>query len=209
MRQIRLTRPGLDFFHDKAFAECRTVLDSEMKRLKREGVVVKGRKAEPLTEEEEQILWDKGILGDHSPHALLNTVFFQNGINFALRSGGEHRSLRNTSNGCQIRVFEPEGQRARLIYREDASKNNQGGLRGRKQQPKEVVQYANTEERSRCPVRIFKLYTSLCPDNVSTTAFYLQPFDHHSGFHLNPCHNTLNHGEGNVLCCWDKRTATP
>ena len=65
MRQVRLTRPGLDFFHDKAFAECRTVLDSKMKRLKREGVVVKGRKAEPLTEEE-QILWDKGILGDHS-----------------------------------------------------------------------------------------------------------------------------------------------
>ena len=103
MRQVSLTRPGIDFFHYKAFAECRTVLDSEMKRLKR-GVVVKVRKAEPLTEEE-QILWDKGILEDHSPHALLNTVFFQNGINFALRSGGEHHSLRNTSNGCQIRAF--------------------------------------------------------------------------------------------------------
>ena len=58
-----------------------------MKRLKAAGIASKSRKAEPLTEQEEELLWDQGILGDSTPQALLNTVFFQNGINFALRSG--------------------------------------------------------------------------------------------------------------------------
>ena len=61
-----------------------------MKRLRREGVRSKGRKAELLTPEEEEMLWSKGILGDYSPKSLVNTVFFLNGVNFALCSGSEH-----------------------------------------------------------------------------------------------------------------------
>ena len=50
-------KPEVDFF--KEFSECRVVLDSEMKRLRKEGVRSKGRKAEPLTPEEEEMLWSK------------------------------------------------------------------------------------------------------------------------------------------------------
>ena len=46
-----------------------------MKRLKSQGVGSKKRKVEPLTVEDEEFLWEKGILGDHSPQALLNAVF--------------------------------------------------------------------------------------------------------------------------------------
>ena len=68
-------KPHVDFFRDRDFAEFRMVLDSEMKRLKRAGVHAQGHKAEPLTPKED-ILWMKGVLGDHTPQALLNTVFF-------------------------------------------------------------------------------------------------------------------------------------
>ena len=94
MRFVRLNgKPEVDFFRDQAFAEFRTVLDAEMKRLKAAGIGSRAHKAEPLTPEEEEMLWEKGVLGDHSPQALLNTVFYQNDANFALRSGNEHRQL--------------------------------------------------------------------------------------------------------------------
>ena len=109
MRFVRLNgKSEIDFFKDQAFTDFRAVLDAEMKRLKLAGIGSRARKAEPLTLEEEEMLWKKGVLGDHSPHALLNTLFNQNGVNFALRSGDEHRQLRYRE--CQIRVFEKPGE---------------------------------------------------------------------------------------------------
>ena len=56
-----------------------------MKRLQSKGCGSVHRQAEPLTIEEE-MLWDKKILGDHTPETLLNTMIF---MIFALRSGNE------------------------------------------------------------------------------------------------------------------------
>ena len=107
----------LIFFHDKDFAELQGVLDAEMKCLKSTGIGSQKPQAEPLTPEEEEHLWEKGILGDHSPQALLNTVFYFSGIYFALRSGDEHRRLRYKDS--QIQVFERHGERSYLLYVED------------------------------------------------------------------------------------------
>ena len=54
-----------------------------MKRLQSAGLGSKRKQAEPLTLEEEELLWEKKILGDHNPRALLNTVMFMNGLYFA------------------------------------------------------------------------------------------------------------------------------
>ena len=37
-----------------------------MKQLRKAGIQTKGLKAEPLSLDEEELLWQKGILGDHS-----------------------------------------------------------------------------------------------------------------------------------------------
>ena len=68
------------------------------------GIGVHKRQAEIITEDDEEILWQKGLLGDHSPLALLNTVFFMCGLFVALRSGHEHRQLR--LNPPQITIHE-------------------------------------------------------------------------------------------------------
>ena len=69
-------KPEVDFLREPALAEFRTVLDAEMKRLKSVGKGSHVLKAELLNPEVEELLWEKGVLGDHSPQALLNTVFF-------------------------------------------------------------------------------------------------------------------------------------
>ncbi len=89
----------------------------------RAGLGSQKKKAEPLTEEEEELLWNKGLLGCKTPQALVDTVLFMNGVYFALRSGSEHRQLR--SEPCQIQVIEVEGQRSYLKYTEDISKIDQ------------------------------------------------------------------------------------
>ena len=78
------------------------------------------RQAEPLTEEEEEVLWEKGLFGDHSPQALLNTMVYMNGVYFTLSSGEEHRELR--LNSSQISLIDRDGERPFFQYTEDESK---------------------------------------------------------------------------------------
>ena len=183
-RHLRFNgKPSVDFFKDSSFAELRMTLDAEMKRLQRSGLGSKKKKAEPITPEEEEIMWKKGILGESTPQALVDTMLYMSGLYFALRSGEEHRQLR--FHQCQIQVIERPGERAYLQYTEETSKNRPGGLKNRKLKPKTVVHYANERNPNRCFVRLFKLYKSKCPtENLKKNAFYLQPLSNPSNDHV-------------------------
>ena len=173
LRHMRENGRKEDLFKDPGFATFRASLDAEMKRLSKEGVGSKKKQAEIITEEEEELLWEKGVLGDETPQRLLDTVVFYNGLYFALRSGQEHRQLRR--NPCQIEVVERPDERPYLIYTEDTSKNRPGGLKGHNIESKVVKHHANLELPQRCFLRIFKKYWSLCPPDAPESAFYLQP----------------------------------
>ena len=194
MRYLRWNgQPDIDLFKQPSFSEFRRCLDAEMKRLKASGESCRKKKAEPIAEDEEEKLWEMKLLGDHTPQVLLDTIVYCNGLYFALRSGEEHRSLR--ANPCQIQVFEKPGQTPYLQYTEDISKNRPGGLKGRKISTKTVVHHANEENPSRCFVRLFKLYQSLCPPDRPDHAFYLKPLTRPTSklwFSKQPVgHNTL------------------
>ena len=107
-------RPEVDFFKNPDFSSFRTSLDAEMKRLQSLGVGSKRRQAEILIKEEENVLWEQGLLGDSSPQALLDTIVFMCRLYFALRSGQEHRQLRFQP--CQIHLHEPQGGKPYLEY---------------------------------------------------------------------------------------------
>ena len=171
--QRHLRNHGVKLFENHALHGFRCTLDGEMKRLNATGKYVNKKQAQPITPEQEDRLWELKLLGDHNPQVLLNTMVFQVGFYFALKSGNEHRRLRHSP--PQITLYEPPGERSYLVYREDVSKTNQGGLSSRKKKPKEVYQYANMENPSRCFVQLYKLYRSKCPTDRPASAFYLTP----------------------------------
>ena len=93
-----------------------------------------------ITEDEEQLMRTKGVLGDTDPNTLLNTLFFLTGKFFALRSGEEHRSLTFD----QIRVISgSDKERSKLQYTSFEEKNYGGGLKHQKLRPKIVEQHDN------------------------------------------------------------------
>ncbi len=163
----------LDLFKDAAFAEFRAVLDSEMKRLRAAGIGTVRKQAEPITMDEEDVLWEKGLLGDKNAQTLVDTMLYMNGLYFALRGGREHRNLRYKPS--QIQLVEKPGERPYLLYTEDLSKNHPGGLKGRQVKPKCVKHHANIENPKRCFVRLYKLYHSRCPPDRPADGYYLKP----------------------------------
>ena len=48
-----------------------------------------------ISHEEERARWTAGVLGVHTPRALLNAVFYMNGKVLCLRGGQEHKNLKN------------------------------------------------------------------------------------------------------------------
>jgi hypothetical protein len=174
LRSLReANRAEVNLLEDPEFAAFRGVLDGQMKRQNATGKYIQKKKASVITIEMEESLWEKGLLGNHSPRTLLDTLVYLIGLNFALRSGEEHRRLRFEPS--QIKIVTPVGKAPYIVYCEDISKTNQGGLKSRKVVPKKVVHHTNEENPARCLVQLFLQYTSLCPTGRPDHALYLTP----------------------------------
>ena len=168
----------INIFTDSRFKKFTQVLDARMKQLQSTGLFEK-KSAEVISEETEDRLWELGVLGDGNPQVLLDTIFYYIGLYFALRGGDEHRRLRYQP--CQISLHEPPTGKAYLVYTEDCSKTNQGGLLHRDRIAKKITHYANEACPERCLVRLFKLYMSKCPPDRPLNAFYLKPLKRPKG----------------------------
>ncbi|XP_041379334.1 uncharacterized protein LOC121391954 [Gigantopelta aegis] len=166
-----------NLFEDAAFKEARAALDAVMKERSAAGLGASTRKrTEVISESEENMLWDKGLLGDNTPQQLLDTILYLTGLHFSLRGGSEHRQLRLLKNPQISGPFVDTCGRSYLLYKEDASKSNQGGIKHRKVLPKEVRAYDNPSNPSRCYVRLFTKYKKYCQTVAQKCdAFYFTP----------------------------------
>lgn len=65
-----------------------------MKELSKLGLGINKKQVLIITEEQENILWERNILDSANAQQLLDTMVYMVGLNFALRAGQEHRNLR-------------------------------------------------------------------------------------------------------------------
>ena len=121
---MRVSNPEYPNFFQKdhpSFRAFHVTLDNVFKSLRRDGVGSTSSNTEGIKKEEEDLLWQSGILNTESPKGLLRAVFYYCGKCFCLRGGQEHRTL---SLSQLERLYTPD----RYVYRENSSKNKQGEL---------------------------------------------------------------------------------
>ena len=129
--------------------------------------------AEPITPDEESLLWTNGQLGTHSAKALLNTIYVYNCKVFGLRSYDEHRNLRC----AQFEKKLDEKGRVYVEYTDFGSKTNCGGLKHMKVQNKTIRQYENPSDADHCLVNIFVKYVYFIPSRDGHFYFWPLPND--------------------------------
>ncbi len=79
---------------DKEFAESRKVLNGKAIELREQGKGKRKNKADPLSDEEEKLMWEKGVLGDSNPVSLNYAVFYTLSQHFGTRGRQEHHQIR-------------------------------------------------------------------------------------------------------------------
>ena len=116
--------------------------------------------------DEEDQLWQTGVLSSESPLSLLRAVFYLNGVNFVLWGGDEHRKLKISQLAFKD-VPDPHfpGQMIRCVeYTEHGSKNRPGSSHQLNQDNKVVTQFAKPELGDKChvciPARIISIKTA-------------------------------------------------
>ena len=159
------------FLSDSQFSVIQNAVDNVMKKRAEEGLGLQTKKADVIDERKEEYLWASGILGSSTGPKMIDTLVFLIGLNYALRSGDEHRNL---SRG-QLKICYDQFGAECLVYTEKISKNNRRGLKDFAVKRKEVTCFANVDHPERCLVNIYKQYISVCPDLTDDQPFYLQP----------------------------------
>ena len=133
------------------------------------GIGAESRQTETFSKDEEEKLWNSGVLGSNNPKPLLRAVFYLNGRNFCLRGGEEQRNLKISQ---LQRLRNPD----RYVYTENASKNRYGGLKQMRVKNKSVPILAVPESGSRCHVYILDTYLGkLSPEALEKENFYVHP----------------------------------
>ena len=147
-------------------------MNAAMIETNKEKVEASGRgPAEAISKEQEEKLWNGGLLGNDSPKKLLRTLFFLVGKFFGLRGGREQRDLEWVRD---IKLTQTQSGEV-LVYTNQYRKNFRGGLHQRNVGPKIVKAFSCESEPSRCIIETYKLYAKLRPLNGKCKAFYLQP----------------------------------
>ncbi|XP_071125661.1 uncharacterized protein KIAA1958-like [Mytilus edulis] len=154
---------------DDRFLRFRQILDAQMKKLTSDGYGINVKQADPISVEQEEILWDKSVFGNHSSESLLHTVFFYNCKYFGLRGRDEHRNLQIS----QIQLGEDDNGNY-IEFRGKDNKTYNGGLRHRYIAPKSVRQYLEKDCQT---LKSYQMYMNAIYeiDKSVSSPFYRRP----------------------------------
>ena len=151
--------PNAPKFFDRnnsSFRDLRRTCDSVYRKLRNDGVGTEVNHTLTFTHEEEQKLWDTGVLSVCSPKSLQRAVFFYVGKRFCIRGGEEQRKLGPSQ-------FKRTSNPDCYTYVEHGSKNRSGGLDQLKVENKRVPCYAVPDQSPKCLVFLLDLYFEKLP----------------------------------------------
>ncbi len=95
-----------------------------MRSLSKKGYIRPRNQAEPISPEEEHLLWTSSFSGRENLQQLLNTVVYLLRLHLALHAVIEHKQLKLGENG-QIQILFDEHLKLKyMLYKENASKNH-------------------------------------------------------------------------------------
>ncbi|XP_062598710.1 zinc finger MYM-type protein 3-like [Saccostrea cucullata] len=135
-------RHDINFFSDLKFAEFRKTLDAQMKSLLSKGLGTKVKQADPITQEDEELLWEREVLGNKSAETLQYTVFFYMCKLFGLRGFDEHRDLT-----CANVTIGEDGRGKYIHFCGGSNKTFKGGLAHLSLQSKDIRHYCQPGDR--------------------------------------------------------------
>ncbi|XP_053386293.1 transcriptional regulator QRICH1-like [Mercenaria mercenaria] len=151
------------------YTRFREVLDAQMKKLTKEGVGLPNREAKPVTEEDESLLWKKGVFGSSTSLALQHTMYFYNCKFFGLRAYDEHKELM-----CNQFTIDKDENGLYVEFKGTNSKTFSGGLKHRKVDAKVIRHY----DESSGIVAYYKDYLEALGNNGY---FYRRPLSKQNG----------------------------
>ena len=97
------------------FINLRNVVDNTMEKKHSMGLGVRNS-AEVISLQEENKMFESGVLGEDMLVKLLRTVIYMIGLHCALRGGIEHSNLRRPGCNSQLRVTTDDRGKECLIY---------------------------------------------------------------------------------------------
>ena len=149
---------GLSLITSPEFAKVRETLKSKQKELKKQGKGNRPCKADPLTDEDVDLLYEKKMLGPYTPISVISTLWLNNTIHFGLRGGiYEHRSI----SWGDITVKKSDDGREYMELQERQTKTRPGD-NPRDVRPVKPKMWASGD-CDRCPVALHKFYASKRP----------------------------------------------
>ena len=161
-RHLNDNNYGHDIVQSPLFKTSKKVLEMRRKQLKQGGLGNRPNRAEPLSAEQEQRLWDCGQLGTESAEPLQNAVWFFVTKLLGLRGSHEARqlqwgdlSMQNDENGAEFLEFNERVTKTRT--------GNSAHLR-----PFAPKIFPNIGNPQKCPVRAYKLFREHRPNAMMT-----------------------------------------
>ena len=92
-RHLKECKYAISVIEDVAFEHARKCLEAKNKQLKKEDKGNRPNAAEPLSDDEINILYEKNLLGISNGEGLINIPWLLNSLHFGLRGCGEHRQM--------------------------------------------------------------------------------------------------------------------
>lgn len=162
----------INLMKDKEFLETRMSMNTSMTESADEGLIAGTNASEPISQDEEDLLFESGILGSSSTKHILNTAIYLLAVHTSVRGGAELRNLKAGENS-QFRLQHQDGEEV-LIYKETKAKNYQGNAKSlRKNPPPECVIHHNPNH-DRCCVCFYKRIILGRPQNCKTNSLFLK-----------------------------------